>query len=324
MKLLLTHAGKTYSMTELALSLRWSGDKSAISRQMTASLQCPKGLPVPALGDAWAMEDDSGVQVFDGVILQRDQKSDSDTVNLTAFDRGYWLAQNDATYRFAGATPEAITRTVCGDLGIPIAGLPTTGVAIRRKYAGVKASALLINAWELAGETTGDSYNLRYTPAGLLIEKRSLDPDAPQLADEYNIIDATTSENASAIVDRVVIYDKDGNRLRVKDNGEAQALYGVMSRHITQAKGKAAEADNKATALLRENDVKRDVTVNVVGDLTLLTGKTVTVRNALPGLVGVFWIDADVHEWKNGQHFTKLTLNVKNVMATASVGSDLT
>ena len=324
MRLLLTRGGVTHDVTRLFLTCLWSGDKSAISRQMTASLYCPqtRGLPVPQLGDGWTLEEGGDI-LFAGTVLRRSQKSDSDTVELTAYDRGYWLAQNDATYRFAGASPETVTRTVCADLGVPVAGLPAASASIRRKYAAVRASALLTNVWSLASEATGDSYSLRYTPSGLLVERRAVSPDAPALADEYNIIDAVTTENAASVVDRVVIYDKNGNRLRTREDSGAQALYGVMARHVTQADGKAAEANDKADALLRDNAMQQSVTVNVLGDVSLVSGRTVTVRNRTPGLTGVFWIDGDQHEWKNGQHFTKLTLNVKNVMASATAGSDL-
>ena len=41
------------------------------------------------------------------------------------------------------------------------------------------------------------------------------------------------------------------------------------------------------------------------------------------GLTGSFWIDADVHTWKNKNYYTKLTLNCRNVMATADAGSEV-
>ena len=45
------------------------------------------------------------------------------------------------------------------------------------------------------------------------------------------------------------------------------------------------------------------------------------VREAKTGLAGVFWIDADVHTWKNNNYYAKLTLNCRNVMSAASAGS---
>ena len=55
-----------------------------------------------------------------------------------------------------------------------------------------------------------------------------------------------------------------------------------------------------------------------------MTGETVEVREAKTGLTGIFWIDADIHTWKNKNYYSKLTLNCRNVMATANAGSEVT
>ena len=47
------------------------------------------------------------------------------------------------------------------------------------------------------------------------------------------------------------------------------------------------------------------------------------VREHKTGLEGIFWIDADVHTWKNHNYDTMLTLNCRNVAATASAGSEI-
>ena len=72
------------------------------------------------------------------------------------------------------------------------------------------------------------------------------------------------------------------------------------------------------------NTVDTMIVGNVLGDTALLTGETVVVREAKTGLTGVFWIDADVHTWKNKNYYTKLTLNCRNVMATSNAGSEET
>ncbi len=46
-------------------------------------------------------------------------------------------------------------------------------------------------------------------------------------------------------------------------------------------------------------------------------------REHKTGLEGIFWIDADVHTWKNHNYDTMLTLNCRNVAATASAGSEI-
>ena len=168
MNIYLTHGGATRDVTNLLVSWTWSGDKAAISRQLSAEVAYIEGsgLPVPEVGDLLTMAD-GGRTLFVGVILLRTLGSEDSTLSCTAYDYGYYLQRNDGTYKFTGAPAEAITRTACADRGIPVASLPSTGVPIKRKFAAVKLSQLITTAWTLASEKNGKSYAIRYAPEGL-------------------------------------------------------------------------------------------------------------------------------------------------------------
>lgn len=325
MSLLVTkRTGGTWTLTQIVTSVTWSGDKSAICRQISCGLAYVDGVTAPTveLGDLLTLEE-GGQTLFEGVVLRRELASEDSVLQVTAFDKGFYLQRNDGTYKFKGATPEAITRQVCQDKGIPIAQLPTTGVKLQRKFAAVALNQIVTTAWSLAREQTGKEYAIRYTPAGLLVKERSEGLDNPVIAAGYNLMDAKTVEDASKMVNSVAIYDQNGNFLRRMGDESAQQLYGLMEGHLTQAKGKSADANDKAKRALEDGVMQRTVTINVLGDVGYISGETVVAREARTGLTGVFWIDGDVHTWKNNAHYTRLTLNCRNVMATAKAGSDL-
>ncbi len=323
MNIYLTHGSTTRDVTNILSAWTWSGDKAAISRQLSADFAYIEGssLPVPEVGDLLTMADGEK-KLFIGVILLRTLGSEDSTLSCTAYDYGYYLQRNDGTYKFTGAPAEAITRTACADRGIPVASLPSTGIPLRRKFAAVRLSQLITTAWTLASEKNGKSYAIRYTPDGLLVKERSANSSSLVLKASSNLMDATTKEDASKMVNSVAIYDSSGNFIRRYGDASAQKLYGVMESHITQRKNGAADADATAKKALEDGRFQRTVTVNVLGDHSLITGETVVVREAKTGLSGVFWIDADVHTWKRGNYYAKLTLNCRNVMATASAGSE--
>ena len=303
----------------------WSGDKATISKQLSGTVAYIENsqLPVPEIGDLVTMLEGTEKK-FVGIILQRSLGSEDSTMDFTAFDYGYYLQRNDGTYKFTGASPEEMTRLVCGDRSIPVAQLPSTGLQLWRKFAGVKLNQLITTVWTLASEKNGKTYALRYTPAGLLVKERSVSQSSLVLKASSNLMDATTKEDASQMVNSVAIYDPNGNFLRRIGDSDAQKLCGVMEQHITQSEGKEADADATARKALEDGRQKRTVTVNVLGDTALLTGETVEVREAKTGLTGIFWIDADIHTWKNKNYYSKLTLNCRNVMATANAGSEVT
>lgn len=315
----------TRDITKILSYWTWSGDKATISRQLTGEVAYIEGsgLPVPEIGDLLTMAD-GGKKLFEGIVLQRSLGSEDSTMSFTAFDYGYYLQRNDGTYKFTGASPEEITRLACADREIPVAGLPSTGVRLWRKFAAVRLNQLITTAWTLASEKDRKVYAIRYTPDGLLVKERTVSSSSLVLKAASNLMNAVTKEDATQMVNSVAIYDANGNFLRRTGDSAAQKLCGVMEQHITQSAGKEADADATAKKALEDGKLQKTVTVNVLGDTGLLTGETVVVREAKTGLTGVFWIDADSHTWKNRNYYTKLTLNCRNVMATANAGSEIT
>ena len=199
--------------------------------------------------------------------------------------------------------------------------VPTTGVKLRRKFAGVTLSKIIGTVWSLAEERTGERYAIRYTPDGLLVKKREETTGTVILKGAGRLMDATTAQDATQAVNSVAIYDSKGNFLRRSGDSEGQKLLGVMERHIT--KNTSNDADKQAKQLLEDGGVQTTVTVNALGDLSLISGETVVVQEEKTGLQGVFWIDGDVHTWKRGNYYTKLTLNCRNVTTRLSAGSEL-
>ena len=325
MKLFLTHGSKSRDITDVLTYWTWSGDKATICRQLAGEIAFIEGsnLPVPEVGDLVTMIDGTE-KLFVGVVLQRGLGSDDSTMSFTSYDYGFYLQRNDGTYKFTGASPEAMTRLACKDKGIPVSSVPYTGLSLRRKFAGVKLNQIITTAWTLASEKNGKRYAIRYTPNGLLVKERTVSSSSLVLKAYSNLMDAYTKEDATQLTNSVAIYDSNGNLLRRMGDSAAQKLYGIMEQHLTQAEGKAADTDAAAKKALDDGKFQRTVTVNVLGDSRLLTGETVVVRESKTGLQGVFWIDADIHTWKNKNYYTKLTLNCRNVAATASAGSEIT
>lgn len=317
-------AGGTRDLTGVLTQWSWSGDKSSISRQFTGALAYIEGsgLPVPDQGDLIILADEHQ-KYFEGIILRRELGSEDKVMSFTAFDYGFYLQRNDGTYKFAGASPEEITRLVCADSGVPVAEVPHTGLRLQRKFAGVPRGQIVLTAWTLAGEEAGKAYAVSYTPNGLRVIERTESTKKLVLRAGSNLMDATTVEDATRMVNRVAIYDENGSLLRRLGDQDAQALYGVMEQHVVQREDEITQANSTARQLLSDGALSRTVSVNVLGDVSMLTGETVVVQEKKTGLTGVFWIDADVHTWKNKSYYTRLTLNCRNVAATVTAGSEI-
>ena len=287
MQIYLTDSSGTREITNLIVRSVWSGDESTIARKLSASMLHDETelWPVPSLGDGVTLTHD-GALLFAGYVVQRTLDSESSTLEFECYDKGIYLTNNDATYKFRQTTAEAMVRTVCDDLGIPVAELAETGIPLNRKFSGVTIDKLARTAYSLAAEQTGDRYAIRMTPDGLSITVR------------------TQSESSL--------------NLRPRSN----LMYATMERHLQQSE--SGDVFAQAEALLEDNGLSRNVQVQVLGDTRLITGKTVVVEEQSTGLRGIFWIDSDSHTWQRDTYTCKLTLNCRNVMTTANAGSDLT
>ena len=320
LKLYLAGRDGTRDVSQLVESLVWSGDKASITRQLTASVLQGPGWPVPRTGDGVTMGDEEGA-LFTGYVVQRSMDSERSRMTITCHDRGMYLRSNDGTYQFRDETPEGIVRAVCRDKKIPIVSLAQTGVRVSRKFSGVRLDRIVSTAYTLAAQRSGKRYAIRMTPSGLLVKEKGARGESLELRPRSNLIRAETTESVVNMVNSVAVYSEDGALLDVVGDSRAQALYGVMERHLTERTGQDTSA--QAQALLDDGGLERSVTVEVLGDRRLITGETVAVREDVTGLRGVFWIDGDRHSWKRGQYTCRLTLNCRSVMNETTAGSDV-
>ena len=324
MELLLYHGSKQTSILQLAGSIKWGGDKDRAARSLSfALLKSPLDPNLPAVdcanGDHVELLEE-GKSYFYGMVVSVTTTTTAPTVSVTAYDQGIYLSNNDGTYKFA-TTPETAARQICTAYGIPLASAASTGITVRRKFSAVSLWDIICTMYAKAGEQSGKRYMARFLGRSLEIVERRTRETNLVIRSGSNLLSAATTRSITNMRNSVAIYDSDGNRLRVVEDKDAVALYGLMQRHIKQRDGE--DASTEAQAILEDNGEDRTITVSALGDFSVIAGETVVVRQADTGLSGIMWVDADVHTFADGLHKMQLTLNLKNVGYEADAGSDL-
>lgn len=314
--------GTRMDITEFYRSVTWTGSIRTCGRQLKMDLFNPQdgdferpNIPSGSAVELW--EDET--LLFYGQALIHNQPRGSSILSVTALDNARFLARNDGWYIFRDTTPEAATAQICRDFGIPVGELAATGVKITRKFAGVSIHKIIATLYTMAGEQTGKRYIVRFVGGKLTVKVKSEGLPDLVIAPGANLMDQTTTVDASNIYTRAAIYSKSGKLIRTIDSPDTRNAYGTFQKIITQRKG--VDAVKEAQAILDDNGVKQTITVDVTGNAGLVTGETVALVDAFSGRAGRFWIDADTHVWKNHQHFTKLNLNFKSMMDEQSAGS---
>lgn len=320
--LLQTTEGVTRDVTQLVGTVTWAGDINQCARSLDYELvQSPtdKNMPAVPFGNGTKvqlLQDDA--LLFEGLVMSNDGSTDNSKIAVHCWDWGFFLRRNKGVYKFTGQTPEQIARRLCADFGIPVGRLAATGFAVTRNFFGQYLYDIIQTAYTLAARSSGKQYILRFTGRQLNVLERTVDDNTLVIEGGVNLIGAAVRSSVEDMVNRVAVYDKDERAIATVGDAEAQRLYGVMQEVVKQSGEEDPVA--QANALLREKGVQQKITVDSLGNAANITGGTVVVHEPFTKLYGLFYIDSDTHQWKNGQYYNKLTLNFKSIMDEREVG----
>ncbi len=323
MKLIIKNSDGVIDISDLVPQVNWSGDYQQCARTLSFNLvSSPTDKSIPkvkaGLGDLITLKEDK-FDLFEGYIFDRSKSTNSNTLDLTCYDKGIYLKKNRTSYKFTNQTPEAITKRVCSDFGITVGKIESTGIKITRNFLGSTLYDIIQTAYTLASHETKKKYQIRFTGSKLNVLEKKVNDETLVIEGGSNLMDATMTDSISGMINQVAIYDKNDKHIRNIKNDELIKLYGLMQDYIKQPDGE--NVGSKAQKLLDDNGISQKITINNLGNIANITGGTVIVREPYTGLYGLFFIDSDVNTWKNGLYLNKLTLNFKNMMDEKEVGS---
>lgn len=313
----------TTDITQLVPTITWSGDYQQRARGLDFSMiSSPVDSSIPVvkceLGTAVTLME-GGTTLFEGFVFSRQKSTSSNTIDFGCFDRGFYL-KSKTSYKFSNVTPEAITRRVCTDFGISAGAITATGFKLSRNFLGSSLYDIIQTAYTLASASTKKKYHIIFRGAQLCVVEKTANENTLVIEGGSNLMDATTSESIENMINQVAVYDKDDKLIKTLKNAEAIGLYGVMQDYIKQGE-KEPDVTPQAQKMIDDNGEEQKITLNNLGNIANVTGGTVVVREPYTGLYGLFFIDSDVHTWKNGIYLNKLVVNFKNIMDEKDVGA---
>lgn len=296
--------------SELLISATVSGTRATCSRTAGISLlQSPGDAAIPTVdaapGKTVQLYAD-GELFFDGFVIERTKASNSSSLTLDCYDRGFWLTRNMSVWDFQGKSAAAAVSTACGEFGVSVGKNVSIGT-MKDNYIGKSVWAVIQDAIQRAAESGGKEYTARFEGDTLNIIEAGSNADMVEIAEKVNLQDATMTDSIKDTYTRAVIVDSAGKKVTTVDAGELQSLYGVIQTVVKQD-DKQSDADT-AQGELDSHGLKQTITVNCLGDKRLLSGDACTVTEPYTGVVGKFLIEGDTHTFKKGQYYTKVKLS---------------
>ena len=307
---------KGQDISEYVTGMTWSGSKSEVARKLDIKiLNAPTDNniipPTLELAEIIYLFDDNDTELFRGYIVDREASSTTGSVSYIAYDLLFYTLKSTATYNFSGKTAEEITKMVCEDLEIPVGSLAKTGLSQKLIVQGTSIYEIIMQAYTQAHQQNGISYHVIAKKGYLTVEEMGKKVCKLGLAEDTNITSSKYKESLSNMVNKVCIYDGEGNQIGVVQN-DTDLKYGIFQQAYTKEAGK----DANTTAKSMFNGVEKTFELSCTNCNECVTGAGVEIRDPSTGLSGLVWIESDTHSWSNGVATMSLIVTLKYTMDT--------
>lgn len=313
-KLELINGTENIDITQLVKSVTWSGSYQQACRKLEFSLLASpydKSIPTVKIECGYMvrlLEEDN--ELFRGYIQSRNLSYSGNSVEYMALDGGTYVHRNELVYNFKNQTAESIASKVCSDLGISIGSLASTGISMDKKFFGVSGYDIIMTAYTYASTKTNKKYMCTMDKGQLnVIEKGEITLEL-SFENGSNILDSNFSEDISNMVNKVKVYNGDEQEVKIISNSNDIKNYGTFTKILKLEDGKDVDAEAKKEL----KSIERKASITGFGDTSCKSGYGVKVKDAYTNLVGLFYIDEDVHTWEDGIYKVDLTLAFENMM----------
>ena len=314
-QLLVVKNKKTIDMTNLVQSVRWSGRKGGSARTITVTM----------IDDAGYRHARSGIDVADGNqcvflvdgkerfrgILMNQNQGDKKQLKFKAYDNGIYLANNKDTFVYKNKTADQVFSDVCSRFGIPTGEVAKCSYKIpeltKSKTTGQDA---VLDALGLDYKATGTRHFIISDKGKLSLLQRKDQVISFVVDGDANLYGYSYTKSIESIKTRVKMISKEGTALAEKSNSALEQKIGIFQeiQQPDESLTKAQVKDLVGSVLDTLDDPEETLTLNILGDPDVISGKAILVKIPHLGISRAYYVDSDDHTFEDNMHTMSLTL----------------
>lgn len=276
-----------------------------------------KNLPKLSLkqGDTVEIFTDKGKKVFSGILRYKEKSVKGNMMTIKALERLVDANLSKGSFNFLAENPASIAQKVFESCGLKV-GKCESATPVTRTFDGDTLYDIVYTSYYLDYEQTGKPYIIRmnYGSDSVEVVEKGKIVAKYELNAKENLLDAKYSETSENVVNKVKIFDEDGNLI---GDVSGDGIDGVDVTEIYKQE-KDEDAGSRAKAMLK--GIEKLASVSTLGDWELITGNAVTIKESFTGLNGKFFIKSDTHKIENGVHTVDLELAFENIMEEKTSG----
>lgn len=314
-QLLVVKNKKTIDMTNLVQSIRWSGRKGSSARTITVTMidddgyrHARSGIDVADGNQCVFLVD--GKERFRGILMNQNQ-GDKKQLKFKAYDNGIYLANNKDTFVYKNKTADQVFSDVCSRFGIPTGEVAKCSYKIpeltKSKTTGQDA---VLDALGLDYKATGTRHFISSDKGKLSLLQRKDQVISFVVDGDANLYGYSYTKSIESIKTRVKMISKEGTTLAEKSNSALEQKIGIFQeiQQPDESLTKAQVKDLVGSVLDTLDDPEETLTLNILGDPDVISGKAILVKIPHLGISRAYYVDSDDHTFEDNMHTMSLTL----------------
>lgn len=314
-QLLVVKDKKTIDMTNLVQSVRWSGRKGSSARTITVTMidddgyrHARSGIDVADGNQCVFLVD--GKERFRGILMNQNQ-GDKKQLKFKAYDNGIYLANNKDTFVYKNKTADQVFSDVCSRFGIPTGEVAKCSYKIpeltKSKTTGQDA---VLDALGLDYKATGTRHFISSDKGKLSLLQRKDQVISFVVEGDANLYGYSYTKSIESIKTRVRMISKEGTTLAEKSNSALEQKIGIFQeiQQPDESLTKAQVKDLVGSVLDTLDDPEETLTLNILGDPDVISGKAILVKIPHLGISRAYYVDSDDHTFEDNMHTMSLTL----------------
>lgn len=314
-QLLVVKNKKTIDMTNLVQSVRWSGRKGSSARAITVTMidddgyrHARSGIDVADGNQCVFLVD--GKERFRGILMNQNQ-GDKKQLKFKAYDNGIYLANNKDTFVYKNKTADQVFSDVCSRFGIPTGEVAKCSYKIpeltKSKTTGQDA---VLDALGLDYKATGTRHFIISDKGKLSLLQRKDQVISFVVDGDANLYGYSYTKSIESIKTRVKMISKEGTTLAEKSNSALEQKIGIFQeiQQPDESLTKAQVKDLVGSVLDTLDDPEETLTLNILGDPDVISGKAILVKIPHLGISRAYYVDSDDHTFEDNMHTMSLTL----------------
>ncbi len=316
-----------YDVTQLVEQIKWRGRKGSASRTLNVTLIDDGDKHTRSEIDVeqghQCLFCYNGKELFRGIIMMQTQNNQK-KLTFTAYDNGIYLANNKDTFTYKNKTASDVFRDCCTRFGLPIGEVAECSYRIP-ELTKPKTTAFdaILDALSLDFNATGIRHYVTSEKGNLNLLTRRENIVQWVIEVGQNLITYSYTRSIEAIKTRVKMVSKEGTTLTERRNAGLEEKIGIFQEIDKPDESlTAAQINDLIDSILDEKSMPgRTLDVEAIGISDVISGIGIYIIIPELGLSRTFYVDSDIHTFKDNLHTMSLKLNYANDLSKSEKGS---